>query len=46
MGVDLQIIQSKIYEIRGQRVVMLDFNLATSLSGRNKEIERTGKAQY
>lgn len=27
MGVDLQIIQSKIYEIRGQRV-MLDFDLA------------------
>ena len=42
---DIQIIQNKIYEIRGRRV-MLDFDLAESLSSGDKTTERGRKAQY
>lgn len=38
---DIQIIQNKIYEIRGQRV-MLDFDLAS----RDPSTETGSKAQY
>ena len=41
-GVDLQIIQSKIYEIRGQRV-MLDFDLAELYGTETKYLKRAIK---
>ena len=41
-GVDLQIIQSKIYEIRGQRV-MLDFDLAVLYSTETKVLKQSVK---
>ena len=41
-GVDLQIIQSKIYEIRGQRV-MLDFDLAELYGTETKYLKRAVK---
>ena len=42
LWVDLQIIQSKIYEIRGQRV-MLDFDLAELYGTETKYLKRTVK---
>ena len=42
MGVDLQVIQSKIYEIRGQRV-MLDFDLAELYGTETKYLKRSVK---
>ena len=39
-GVDLQVIQSKIYEIRGQRV-MLDFDLADLYGTETKYLKRS-----
>lgn len=41
---DIQIIQNKIYEIRGRRV-MLDFDLA-NLYQRDEAIEGVCKTQY
>ena len=41
-GVDLQIIQSKIYEIRGQRV-MLDFDLAELYGTETKVLKQSVK---
>lgn len=41
-GVDLQVIQSKIYEIRGQRV-MLDFDLAVLYSTETKVLKQSVK---
>ena len=41
-GVDLQVIQSKIYEIRGQRV-MLDFDLAELYGTETKYLKRSVK---
>lgn len=41
-GVDLQVIQSKIYEIRGQRV-MLDFDLAELYGTETKYLKRAVK---
>ena len=38
--VDLQLIQSKIYEIRGQRV-MLDFDLAQMYGTETAQLKRT-----
>ena len=38
---ELQVIQNKIYEVRGQKV-MLDFDLA-ELYGRNQTTERSSK---
>lgn len=42
---ELQPIQSKIYEIRGQRV-MLDFDPGRTLPSGDKAAERGRKAQY
>lgn len=41
-GVDLQVIERKIYEIRGQRV-MLDFDLAELYGIENKQLKRSVK---
>ena len=41
-GVDLQMIQRKIYEIRGQRV-MLDFDLAELYGIETKYLKRSVK---
>lgn len=41
---ELLIIQNKIYEIRGQRV-MLDFDLAEMYDTETKYLKRSGKKQ-
>ena len=43
--VDLQLIQSKIYEIRGQRV-MLDFDLAQMYGTETAQLKRTVRRNF